>query len=67
MRKHCPNKERIKDGTERILERFLWFPKRINEECRWLEKAKWVESSQRMWDITCGHEWIEWRVIKWLN
>ena len=67
MRKKCPNKENIQDGTERIRQKFLWFPKRIDSECRWLEKAEWLESSQRMWDVTCGHEWTEWIGIKWLN
>ena len=67
MRKLCPNKYRPIDGTERIKTRFLWFPKRINQECRWLETTSWVEYSRRMWDITCGAEWIEWIPVKWLD
>lgn len=67
MRKKCPNKYYPNDGTERIRKKFLWLPKKINEECRWLEKAVWLETSQRMWDVTCGSKWVEWRGKKWLN
>ena len=67
MRKICPNKYYPIDGTKRIKTKFLWLPKKINQECRWLEKSTWLESSQRMWDVTCGYEWIEWRGITWLN
>lgn len=31
-------------GDRRIVTRFLLFPKRINREVRWLEKATWEES-----------------------
>jgi hypothetical protein len=67
MRKQCPIKYYPPNGTERIRNKFLWFPKKINGECRWLEKASWLETSRRMWDVTCGAEWIEWGGVKWLN
>lgn len=30
-------------GTERTVKKFLWFPKYIDGEYRWLEFAEWVE------------------------
>lgn len=43
-------------GDMRTITRFLLFPKRINREVRWLEKATWVElyrykcSNSLKWD-----------------
>lgn len=37
-------------GEERLKFKFLWFPVWIGSECRWLEKAMWVQS----WDKTIG-------------
>ena len=67
MRKICPNKYCPIDDTKQIKTKFLWLPKKINQECRWLEKSTWLEESKRMWDVTYGHEWIEWIGIKWLD
>lgn len=36
-------------GTVRSIRRFLWFPKVINGELRWLEKAMWSELYQHRW------------------
>jgi len=30
-------------GQTRVVTKFLWFPKTINKETRWLEKASWTE------------------------
>lgn len=35
------NKPKLGDG--RIVKGFLWFPKEINNEVRWLEKAEWKQ------------------------
>ena len=31
------------DGNERIRSRFLFFPRYIQGEARWLERAKWLQ------------------------
>lgn len=36
--RNCPN-----DGACRTVSKFLFFPKKIDHETRWLEKAKWIE------------------------
>ena len=58
---------KIKEGDERITNRFLWLPVRIGNERRWLEKAKIRWKARRMWDVTCGAEWMEWRPQEFLN
>lgn len=30
-------------GDKRVKTKFLWFPKKIGTEIRWLETATWVE------------------------
>ncbi len=42
--------------TTRIRSRFLWFPKVIERELRWLEKATWEEV------YYCG-----WTPDKWID
>jgi len=42
MRKDL-NPLRYKVGNERIIDKFLWFPKVINNELRWLERARVVQ------------------------
>jgi hypothetical protein len=42
---------------------FLFFPKTIGEETRWLEWAEW----QEVWAETKSIDPIEWQPIKWLN
>ena len=33
-------------GTRRTVTKFLWFPKCISRECRWLERATWTEENE---------------------
>lgn len=53
-----PNDKRIRSG-------FLFLPKCINGEIRWLEFAWWEE----MFVETYGREYIsgEWATLKWLG
>ena len=51
-----------KEGQERIIDKFLLFPKRIGNEIRWFERAKIKQSLHRVFDI-----WWEWRDIQWVN
>lgn len=61
-------KEKIKPiiGNKRIIEKFLWFPKKINLEIRWLERAK-IEQECR-WCLyepgISGHYWSNLKFIK---
>jgi hypothetical protein len=41
-------------GQKRIITKFLWFPKRILNEKRWLETTSWVEEYIPHWD---GSDW----------
>ena len=57
-------KENPEHGTERIMIRFLWWPKTINGETRWLETTSWREEWVRgsrvsaCGDFWKGREWI---------
>lgn len=54
------------DGTLRTRTGFLWFPKTIGDETRWLETAEWEErhhvyhgydGMERWWEET---QWVRW-------
>lgn len=47
--------------------KFLWLPVSIGNEYRWFEKATIKYKSHRMWDVTCGAEWVEWRPIEFVD
>lgn len=46
-------------GETRIKYRFLWLPKTINNNTRWLERAAWVE---QCYQFLFHYEWIP---IQW--
>jgi hypothetical protein len=52
----------IETGTERIVQRFLWFPLCINREWRWLEVAFIKQRYFRSEAGTGEHGWnsMEW-------
>jgi len=58
------------DLKERVIEKFLWFPKRIGTEWRWLEKCKIrqkLEHEEAGASID-GSAWDEsytWSDVKW--
>ena len=56
-----------KEGDERVKETFLFFPKCIDNQIRWLEKAKIKQSIHYMFDPTCGASWWEWRDLEWID
>ena len=57
-------KEKTKDGETRIINKFLIFPKTINRETRWLEKASWVEK----WGYWgAAEDGPGWAYIDWLE
>lgn len=50
-----------KYGDTRIIRnKFLWLPKTINEELRWLEIASWAETYR-------GSMYLDWRPTTWLS
>ena len=64
-------------GEERTVKKFLWLPKWINNECRWLETATWVErtiidcsviiSSSFGWSpISSKTANFKWIGVKWI-
>ena len=59
--RYITKKKKIPTGTSRITERFLWFPKNLHGEWRWLERARWEQTYTRMegynyWD---DEYWID--------
>jgi hypothetical protein len=55
-----------KDGDRRVVYKFLIFPKTINNETRWLEKAYIVQELQKTWDLaTHAYTGLKWRDVKW--
>jgi len=58
---------KYKTGDERIVTKFLILPVTINNERRWLETATIRQVCRRMWDVTCGSEWMEWENIEFIN
>ena len=56
----------MKPGTTRTRYEFLFLPKRIDREIRWLEMAAWEEKAERWMDPTTASSGIEWRAVKWL-
>lgn len=47
-------------GDYRVRQGFLWFPKTIGIETRWLERAKWKEQ------YVCTNIQKVWRAFEWL-
>lgn len=57
-------------NDKRIREKFLIFPKEINDESCWFEKAKWEEVYAQT--LRFGpNEWptpiLRWTPVQWLN
>ncbi len=45
--------------TIRIKEHFLFFPKKINNEWRWLERVKYKQCYEEWWDGICYIRWVD--------
>ena len=45
---------------------FLWYPKRIDREWRWLEFAAWIETYIYVYHKVgdCGERWV---ATEWIN
>lgn len=54
--KHKPTYYPYPD-EKRIVFKFLWFPRRIGNETRWLEKARIIQIFKDYRDPLLGHGW----------
>lgn len=56
------------DGTTRERRAFLWRPKTIGGETRWLETAQWEEKCY-VFDsrLTGKYDHHSWKTIRWLG
>ena len=63
MRLHTPW---VKPGDERTKRAFLFLPRWIGEELRWLERATWREVAIRSCD-TEGMPLVEWEAREWID
>ena len=63
----CKIIDNKKEGQQRIINKYLFLPKRIGDECRWLEKVSIKQTLYRMFDMTCGTSWWEWRDTEWVD
>jgi len=57
-----------RSGEERIVTKFLFFPKKLRNEWRWLEKASILQRVRRV-DVGGSMQWgkykHQWRDIQW--
>ena len=56
-----------KNDDIRVRTKFLWFPKTINEETRWLERATWEECFVVLpiWLRNVYTLGVYWKPLKW--
>ena len=54
-------------GDRRTKTKFLFFPKEINKEIRWLERATWVEEWKKHRNSNSLPEITKWSAVKWKN
>ncbi len=50
---------------KRVVKKFLWLPKVIQNEQRWLEIAEWEEKYESK--VATSSVWFEWTALRWLN
>ncbi len=52
-------------GSLRVRNAFLWLPKKIDGEWRWLEWAEWKEMYYRPTGRAAGYQKLKWRPYEW--
>ncbi|UUV45996.1 hypothetical protein [Bacillus phage vB_BanS-Thrax1] len=52
-------------GEIRVITEFLWFPRKINHEWRWLETAKIRQISE--WSYNSGVKRMHWYDDEWVD
>ena len=55
-------KNKYKDGETRFVKKFLWFPKNIFGETRWLENATYIEIF-----AICSGGYKYWTPQRWVD
>ena len=63
----CKIVDNREEGQQRIISKYLYLPKRIGDERRWLERCKIKQTLYYMFDVTCGQGWWEWRDSEWVE
>lgn len=64
MRINIKTKPWPREGARRTKEGFLFFPKWIGDEMRWLENAKWEEQAEYH---AFSIQFSDWESIRWLD
>lgn len=57
--------EEPEPGDERVLSGFLWVPKAVLSETRWLVTATWRE--RYVWTGRGARERKAWRAVQWID
>ncbi len=65
MRINLKRAESIKENDKRVITKFLWFPKVINHELRWLERSFYVQEVIKA-DVSGSYEYGVYRLV-WMN
>lgn len=62
-------KDQPKPYDERVVTKFLWLPKRIKDETRWLETTTWIEkyTINVSWGIFTVFTYFDWKDWKWVD
>lgn len=59
------SKKGLPVGAVVVVRRFLFWPKTINGETRWLEMGYWVEERENIQCVGLDHKWAVWNTVKW--
>ncbi len=54
-------------NCERTRTKYLWFPKRIKNEIRWLEKATWTETYDLRYPLSKPNGPGDWLAREWID
>jgi len=58
---------RPENSSQRIVTKFLWLPRTINDETRWLETTSWLETCTHYTDHNNQDAGWEWIAEKWMS
>lgn len=53
-------------GQTRTITEFLWFPRKVNHEWRWLEIAKISQVVDKYWTLHDGDK-LYWKDVEWVD
>jgi|APSaa5957512622_1039677.scaffolds.fasta_scaffold23328_5 hypothetical protein len=61
--RHTPPPPSV-EGAKRTREGFLWLPRRIGDETRWMEPARWEQEVGKLYKGECWY--LGWVDTRWL-